>query len=119
MPMKPKKPCMHPGCPNLVPSGAKYCDEHKELHPEEVRSSSSRGYGSAWQKARKKFLTAHPLCVMCQQEGKYVKATVVDHIIPHRGDQKLFWDTSNWQSLCEHHHNLKTGNKDMYVEYKY
>ena len=35
-------------------------------------------------------------------------ATVVDHIKPHRGDQKLFWDRSNWQPLCEHHHNVKT-----------
>lgn len=26
---------------------------------------------------------------------------LVDHIIPHRGDQKLFWDTTNWQSACE------------------
>lgn len=27
-------------------------------------------------------------------------AKVVDHITPHRGDSKLFWDTSNWQALC-------------------
>jgi 5-methylcytosine-specific restriction endonuclease McrA len=29
----------------------------------------------------------------------------VDHIIPHRGDDRLFWDRSNWQALCAHHHN--------------
>ena len=28
-------------------------------------------------------------------------ATVVDHIIPHRGDKTLFWDETNWQSLCK------------------
>ena len=28
----------------------------------------------------------------CAKRGKYVRATVVDHIKPHRGDQKLFWD---------------------------
>lgn len=32
-------------------------------------------------------------------------ATVVDHIVPHGGDQALFWDTGNWQSLCAPHHN--------------
>jgi 5-methylcytosine-specific restriction protein A len=26
---------------------------------------------------------------------------VVDHIVPHRGDKKLFWDSSNWQALCD------------------
>lgn len=32
-------------------------------------------------------------------------ANVVDHVIPHRGNTALFWDRSNWQSLCEHCHN--------------
>jgi 5-methylcytosine-specific restriction endonuclease McrA len=27
-------------------------------------------------------------------------ATVVDHIIPHKGDRKLFWSRANWQPLC-------------------
>lgn len=34
-----------------------------------------------------------------------VAATVVDHIIPHRGNDEFFWSVDNWQSLCEHHHN--------------
>ena len=46
-------------------------------------------------------------------------ATVVDHIKPHRGDKKLFWDRGNWQPLCEHHHNVKTMTEDRYVEYKF
>ena len=45
----------------------------------------------------------HPLCVQCAKQGKYVRATVVDHIIPHRGDQKLFWDQNNWQSVSYTH----------------
>ena len=31
----------------------------------------------------------------CQREGKLVPATVVDHILPHRGDEALFWDVNN------------------------
>lgn len=65
MPSRPNTPCRHPGCPELVPSGTKYCDKHKPLHPEEVRSAGSRGYNRAWQKARKEYLEAHPLCVRC------------------------------------------------------
>lgn len=45
--------------------------------------------------------------------------TVVDHIVPHRGDQKLFWDRSNWQPLCEHHHNVKTMTEDRFKEYRF
>jgi 5-methylcytosine-specific restriction protein A len=26
---------------------------------------------------------------------------VCDHIIPHRGDERLFWDETNLQTLCK------------------
>lgn len=65
------------------------------------------------------FLAAHPLCVRCQSEGKIVPATVVDHIIPHRGDQKLFWDQKNWQPLCKSCHDTKTMTEDRYQDYHY
>ena len=47
MPNKPNTPCRHPGCAALVPYGTKYCEVHKPLHPEEVRSAGARGYGFA------------------------------------------------------------------------
>jgi 5-methylcytosine-specific restriction endonuclease McrA len=42
---------------------------------------------------------------MCEKINRLTAANVVDHRIPHRGDQALFWDRSNWQSLCAPHHN--------------
>ena len=68
-------------------------------------TAAQRGYGSRWQKARASFLAAHPICVMCKADGTLTPANVVDHVIPHRGDKNLFWDTANWQSLCARHHN--------------
>ncbi len=61
MPMKPNTPCKHPSCAAFVPYGTMYCEKHKALHPEEVRSAAGRGYGSAWQKARRRYIVAHPL----------------------------------------------------------
>lgn len=119
MPTKPKVPCKHSGCPELVPVGQKYCEKHKPMHPEEVRSAASRGYNAAWRRASKQFLQVHPLCETCKKEGRYVKATVVDHIQAHRGDQKLFWDRSNWQALCKRCHDRKTWREDSNPEYKY
>lgn len=43
----------------------------------------------------------HPLCCMCAQQGKVTPATVVDHIIPHKGDAELFWAHDNWQPICK------------------
>jgi len=87
-------------------------------------TSTKRGYGYAWQKAREGHLRSHPFCAMCLDElgigASLAKETVivecaernvavpwacvVDHRVPHRGDQKLFWNRLNWQSLCTTHH---------------
>lgn len=76
------------------------------------KTSTQRGYGYKWQQARAGYLAKHPLCCYCEREGRVTAATVVDHITPHRGDMALFWDTSNWQGLCEHHHNSDAQKKD-------
>lgn len=70
----------------------------------EGKSSTQRGYGYKWQKAREKFLKKNPLCVYCQRDGRVTAANVVDHITAHRGDMKLFWKESNWQALCSSCH---------------
>ncbi|SUO95242.1 HNH endonuclease [Suttonella ornithocola] len=68
------------------------------------KTTKQRGYDGRWRKAREHYLSHHPLCVYCQREGRITPATVVDHIIPHKGDARLFWDKTNWQSLCKHCH---------------
>jgi len=70
-------------------------------------SSTARGYGYRWQKARLHYLAEHPLCVMCAADGKVMPATVVDHIKPHGGNDALFWDSTNWQPLCKHCHDSR------------
>jgi len=52
-------------------------------------------------------------------DGLYVKATVVDHIIPHRGDARLMWDESNYQALCKRCHDKKTWTEDKNPVYGY
>ena len=75
-------------------------------------TAASRGYDSRWKKARDGFLRKHPLCAECQEEGRVTAANVVDHIIPHKGDETLFWQRSNWRQLCTPHHNRKTARED-------
>lgn len=105
MPTLPPHKCATPGCPNLV-SGAPRCPEHQQKHQlnsERARGTAAeRGYDRAWAAARARYLREHPLCVHCLAKGRTTPARVVDHIRPHRGDQQLFWDESNWQSLCDY-----------------
>lgn len=119
MPYKPMHPCRQPGCPELIPAEDKYCEKHKAMHPEEIRSAASRGYNSRWRKESKHYLQTHPLCEECMKHGVYTAATVVDHIVPHRGDPVLFWNQSNWQALCKRCHDKKTGQEDSHPVYRY
>lgn len=78
-------------------------------------SSTQRGYGYRWQKASKAYLRAHPLCQCedCQEGKKQLKPSqVVDHIVPHKGDMALFWDSSNWQAMNKECHDRKTARED-------
>jgi len=43
---------------------------------------------------------------------RVVAASVVDHIVAHRGDYELMWDSANWQPLCAGCHGLKTARED-------
>ena len=117
MPVKSKRPCRHPGCPNLT--DGTYCEEHKHLYEYKRPSAYRRGYGSKWQRLSKVYLRKHPLCVKCLAQGRYTTATVVDHITPHRNDPVLMWDESNWQALCKPCHDYKTGTEDRFPEYHY
>lgn len=58
-------------------------------------------YGLArWKRLRAAQLMAQPLCQLCLDVECVTEATVADHVKPHRGDEMLFWDAGNLQSLC-------------------
>lgn len=54
-----------------------------------------------WQQLRKAQLNAHPMCQCPHCQEKMLEADTVDHITPHRGDKRLFFDRHNLQSM--HH----------------
>lgn len=112
-----RKLCGWPGCSAL--SDGYYCDKHKAIADarraestkqwnQRASRTKSAAYHSMyntpeWKKKSKAFLFQHPFCVRCG-----AKAILVDHIIPHRGNGVLFWDESNWQSMCQSCHSIKT-----------
>lgn len=114
MPTRSKKPCAKTGCGALVEFGQRYCERHRTLDRKQIDSqrgtAHERGYSYRWTKYRKWFLNQieNVLCRTCLAVGQETAAAVVDHIIPHKGNQDLFWDTSNHQPLCVECHNRKT-----------
>ena len=86
--------------PGTRPAGAR--------PPDRRASAARRGYDRRWARARAAYLAVHPHCAGCARRGRRAPAAVVDHITPHRGDARLFWDEANWQPLCVPCHNAKS-----------
>ena len=73
---------------------------------------------SRWKSSAKKFIYNNPVCRYCGH-----MATVVNHKTPHKGDESIFWDKGNWESVCKQCHdstvakleNGKVDGKDMVI----
>lgn len=114
-PQRAKRPCLVSSCKEYSTNQG-YCDKHQDKIRKKDRergTSHQRGYDARWNKARIEHLDADPLCVDCAKRDYITPATVVDHIVPHKGNEDLFWDRSNWQSLCKPCHDRKTATEDM------
>lgn len=101
--------CAAPSCSNLVTKGR--CPQHSTQ--QRANRAGHRWYGLAkWYHPayglRWRTLRTYPLCVDCLAEGKMEPSTEVDHVIPHRGNARLFWDPANLRGLCRRHHSEKT-----------
>ena len=108
MALKPLRPCRHPGCRELTRDG--YCSKHKPKRAARRASAEWHGWYSLriWtDDLRPAQLLREPWCRECAKRGVRTRATVVDHVKPHKGDWALFIDPANHQSLCEHCHNRK------------
>lgn len=115
MPTSAPHPCSAPACAELVPRGHSRCPKHERQADQRRGTASERGYGAAWQRARLPFLRANPLCRPCSKKtpAQVTAATVVDHVVDHKGDPVLFWAEGNWQPSCQPCHDARTDAGDF------
>ena len=67
------------------------------------RQAQMNLYDPTWEKYRLRYLHHNPTCYACG-----AKSTVVDHLRPHKGDEKLFRQLDNHIPLCTSCHNRVT-----------
>jgi 5-methylcytosine-specific restriction endonuclease McrA len=84
--------------PNHSVTGSKKFDGRKNI---------TDLYDSDWERYRLKFLKVNDKCYCCGNPSN-----VVDHIVPHKGDVKLFWKEENYMPLCDSCHNTITARFD-------
>ena len=68
--------------------------------------AEQRTRGRKWMEIRARWLSEHPLCVMCIAKGYTRPANRLDHIVPLIDGGAD--DESNYQSLCASCHDEKT-----------
>lgn len=73
MPTKPKRPCSYPGCPKLT--DGRFCEEHAKAEAKRYEKydrdpAVRRRYGRAWKRIRDRYIQEHPLCELCQRDGR-------------------------------------------------
>ena len=108
-----------------MPTRAKTLSQLKHPAPDNRLSAAKRGCDANWRKLRNWFIKKNPLCKECLKDGLITACTMeirngspvrvsneVDHIIPHRGNEKLKRDPKNLQTLCKSHHSRKTATED-------
>lgn len=85
VPRKPKRPCSHPGCPELT--DGRFCEEHTKAENKRYEKydrdpAVRRRYGRVWKRIRDSYATAHPLCEECSKRGVYTATEEVHHVLP-------------------------------------
>jgi 5-methylcytosine-specific restriction protein A len=80
--------CAEPHCPHVAVDRGR-CRQHQQRG-----TTSQRGYGSAYQRQRARYLREHPTCITCGQP-----ATTVHHV-NHDASTPAGLDQRRWQPMC-------------------
>lgn len=75
---------------------------------EQRSNAGQRGYDNNWRKARKHYLSMHPLCIDCKNNNLYTSATEIHHTYKAKEYKSLFYDDSLWMPLCKSCHSSRT-----------
>lgn len=81
----------------LCPCGRRQAQQRNARFDAKRPSARARGYDGKWQRERTAYLLTNPTCRRCNT----APATVVHHIVAHKGNRSLFWSRSNWLAVCQ------------------
>ena len=106
MPLRPPRACRIGNCPHPAVSRGR-CALHSQADEQQRHRYGASVYNDKrWRGRwglRQQVLHYKPFCELC---GRL--ASVVDHIIPHRGDEQLAFNSANLRPLCSTCHGRVT-----------
>lgn len=111
MPLAPPHPCQRRGCGRAT--RGRYCGKCVPRVERErlVDTPWRKWYRLAeWKTKTRRFLIERPFCECeeCISRKWKLRATVVHHLAPHRGNWELFISEHNWSPRTKAHHDRET-----------
>lgn len=91
------RPCLRPGCPELVDGG--YCETHRPAGLPRA-DSTARGYGHRWTDLSATYRRTHPICECCGRRP----TALVHHRDGLGPGGPRGYDTANLIAVCRHCH---------------
>ncbi len=109
MPNAARKICTYPGCSRLAIERGRCAMHRRDAERFFPRDPvSQRLYNTQeWKAIRDEQLTREPWCRECAKHGVKRRATIADHIKPHKNNEQEFYH-GELQSLCVACHAQKT-----------
>jgi 5-methylcytosine-specific restriction protein A len=96
-----------------LPNGFCLAHQNQQRAQSAAVPGTSLRHTARFLRERHYYLLCHPMCATCRIEV----ATILDHIVPHRGIPRLFWNQSNWQGLCVHCHGVKSARETLHSSF--
>ena len=118
--------CSCPGCNRMVDVPRSYCELHQKFGAQQEarkavakearkpfadahRENDALYRGYRWLKLRKAWITKHPACEYCGD----IVALQVHHRIPPKGNEDLFFDEMNLETVCASCHRRITAREAL------
>jgi len=73
----------------------------RRLHQRPCLRPAPSAYNNRRWKAASRAFRSRPenvSCVECRKHKRLRRSTQTDHIVPHNGDEQLFWTEANWHA---------------------
>jgi 5-methylcytosine-specific restriction endonuclease McrA len=83
---------------------------NKKFNGTQRWKETNKYYDNEWTKYTFRFKHYNPRCYACGSNNKIH----VDHVVAHKGNEQLFWNTTNHIPLCHSCHSFVTASFDRY-----
>lgn len=90
----------------MCPQAPRTISYRKHKRPENRPNAYQRGYNDRWRARTAQWIQEQAQqgncrCAYCKVPLTGRRRDIhVDHVVPHNGNQELFWDENNWAMSC-------------------